>query len=211
MQVGAVERRSAGHAAHRKYLQFDPLTGKIRIGLVPVNLRFHAPGVTLRNASLAHYKSQCDLPVVHVLANGPLGDLTLSKLMLHPHPDAMCCVALLARAFRSPSRIASINFTAAFSFHLGRSVFFRGLGNALLIASRTIRRCTPSFLATPAIVPIPNSYSRRICSYNSTFALRPTSSLHSGFARIRVTVRLGGWAKSNRRTGPDQSTEIKCV
>ena len=24
----------------------------------------------------------------------------------------------------------------------------------------------------------------------------------------RVTVRLGGWAKSNRRTGPDQSTEI---
>ena len=99
MQVGAVERRSAGHAAHRKHLQFDPLTGKIRIGLVPVNLCFHAPGVALRNACLAHYKSQCDLPIVHVLANCPLGDLTLSKLMLHPHPDAMCCVTLLARSF----------------------------------------------------------------------------------------------------------------
>jgi hypothetical protein len=42
MQVGAVERRSAGHAAHRKHLQFDSLTGKIRIGLIPVNLRFDA-------------------------------------------------------------------------------------------------------------------------------------------------------------------------
>jgi len=29
----------------------------------------------------------------------PLGDLTLSKLMLHPHPDAMCGVALLAWSF----------------------------------------------------------------------------------------------------------------
>jgi hypothetical protein len=99
MQVGAVERRSAGHAAHRKHLQFDPLTGQIRIGLVPVNLRFHAPAVTLRNASLALSKPQCDLPVMHVLANCPLGDLTLRKLMLHPHPDAMGCVALLARSF----------------------------------------------------------------------------------------------------------------
>jgi hypothetical protein len=33
------------------------------------------------------------------IANCPLGDLTLSKLTLHPHPDAMCYVALLARIF----------------------------------------------------------------------------------------------------------------
>ena len=99
MQVGAVKRRSAGHAAHRKHLQFDSLTGKIRIDLVPVNLCFHTPGVTLRNASLAHEKSQCDLSVVHVFANRPLGDLALRQLTLHPHPDAMCGVALLARSF----------------------------------------------------------------------------------------------------------------
>jgi hypothetical protein len=65
-----------------------------------------------------------------------------------------------------------MNATAVFSFHLGRSGFFRGFGIALPIASRTIRRCTLSFLDTPAIVPTPNSYSRRICSNNSTFALQ---------------------------------------
>ena len=69
-----------------------------------------------------------------------------------------------------------MNSTAAFSFQRGRSVFFRGFGNALPIASRTIRRCTPSFLATPAIVPMPNSYSRRICSNNSTLALQSNES-----------------------------------
>ena len=31
-------------------------------------------------------------------------------------------------------------------------------GNAQPTASRTMRRCTPSFLETPAFVPIPNSY-----------------------------------------------------
>src|SRR5439155_9510698 len=48
--------------------------------------------------------------------------------------------------------------------------------NALPIASRTMRRCTPSFLATPVIVPIPNSYSRRICSNSSTLALQSNES-----------------------------------
>ena len=48
-----------------------------------------------------------------------------------------------------------MNSTASFSFHRGRSGFLRGFGNALPIASRTIRRCTPSFLATPSDRPDP--------------------------------------------------------
>ena len=44
-------------------------------------------------------------------------------------------------------------------------------------ASRTSRRCTPNFRATPWIVPIPNSYSRRISSNSSTFALLSTPPL----------------------------------
>jgi hypothetical protein len=79
-------------------------------------------------------------------------------------------------AFRSVSRIASTNSTAAFSFHRGRCVFFLHGGSALPIASRTILRCTPSFLATPVIVPTPNSYSRRICSNSSTLALQSNES-----------------------------------
>ena len=47
----------------------------------------------------------------------------------------------------------------------------RGAGKALLMASRTMRRWTLNFLATPEIVPTPNSYSRRISSNSSTLFL----------------------------------------
>ena len=99
MQVGAVERRSAGHAAHREGLQLDSLAGEIGIGFVPVNLPFHAPGVALRNADLAHHQAEGDLPVVHVLANRPLCDLARGQFLLHPRPDAMCGVPLFAWRF----------------------------------------------------------------------------------------------------------------
>jgi hypothetical protein len=66
-------------------------------------------------------------------------------------------------------------------FQRGRSVFFRGLGNAQPIASRTMRRCTLSLLATPAIVPAPNSYSLRISSNISTFDLQSNEFLRSGY------------------------------
>lgn len=74
--------------------------------------------------------------------------------------------------------------SAAFNFQRGRSVFLRGFGNALPIASRTIRRCTPSFFAAPAIVPTPNSYSRRICLNKSTCLSSTASSSASGCAEI---------------------------
>jgi hypothetical protein len=81
-------------------------------------------------------------------------------------------MTLLPRSLRSDSRIASINDTAAAIFTAGRSVFLRCAGTAFRTASRTMRRCTPNFRATPMIDPTPNSYSRRICSYNSTLALQ---------------------------------------
>src|SRR4051812_13338469 len=89
------------------------------------------------------------------------------------------------------------------SLKRGRVVFFLNCGIALLTASRTMRRCTPSFLATPVIVPTPNSYSLRISSNNSTFDLQsndfpPTRAA----ARIRVSVRLEGGPKQNAE--PDQ-------
>src|SRR5437870_12904035 len=93
-----------------------------------------------------------------------------------------------------------MNGIAACSFGCGRSVFFRGLGKALAIASRTIRRCTFTFLATPAIVPTPNSYSRRISSNSSTLALHSNGLPLPGNARIRVSVRCQG--------GPIQTAEM---
>src|SRR4051794_39050998 len=88
----------------------------------------------------------------------------------------------LRGAFRSASKIPSTNAAVLASFQRGRSVLFRGLGSALPIASRTIRRCTFSFLATPAIVPTPNSYSLRISSNSSTFALQSNESLRGGLS-----------------------------
>ena len=79
-------------------------------------------------------------------------------------------------------------------------LFFRGFGNALPIASRTIRRCTLSFLATPRIVPIPNSYSRRICSNNSTLALQSNESPPFGQCPNQSTRSLEG--------GPKQTAEL---
>src|SRR5947209_5868018 len=111
-------------------------------------------------------------------------------------------------AWRSPCRIWSIKGITACSFGCGRSVFLRGLGKALAIASRTIRRCTFTFLATPAIVPTPNSYSRRISSKSSTLALQSNGFPLSGYSPIQGIRSLPRWAKLDRRTGPIQSTEI---
>src|SRR5437899_7037974 len=93
-----------------------------------------------------------------------------------------------------------MNGIAACSFGCGRSVFFRALGKALAIASRTIRRWTFIFLATPAIVPTPNSYSRRISSNSSTLALQSNGLPLPGNARFRVSVRCQG--------GPIQTAEM---
>jgi hypothetical protein len=70
-----------------------------------------------------------------------------------------------------------MNPDTAAIFTCGRSVFFLRAGVALRTASRTIRRCTPSLRAIPIIVPAPNSYSRRICSNNSTLALQSNPRL----------------------------------
>jgi hypothetical protein len=43
-------------------------------------------------------------------------------------------------------------------------------GTAVPSASPTSRRCRPSLRATPAMLPMPNSYSRRIASNSSTVA-----------------------------------------
>src|SRR5450432_2996046 len=83
-----------------------------------------------------------------------------------------------------------------------RAGTFRSGGTALATASRTIRRCTPSFRATPLIVPAPCSYSRRISSYSSTlFLLGKTTSVFSFSCRKQST----GFAFQG---GPNQTIEV---
>src|ERR1035437_3817268 len=139
---------------------------------------------------------------------------TASGISRHNRIHIRCAVCLcFLCALRSASRIASMNGIAPASFGRSRSGIFRSRGIALARASRTIRRWTPNFLATPLIVPAPCSYSRRICSYNSTLALLfskpyPPSGLRSPKQDTRLLVYRG--AKSEHRSGPIQSIELRC-
>src|SRR3954470_13804629 len=73
--------------------------------------------------------------------------------------------------------MASMNPSTAPSTGLDRWRYVRTGGSALFTAWRTRRRWTPNFRATPLIVPIPNSYSRRNCSNSSPFVLLPPPPL----------------------------------
>src|SRR5436190_787168 len=100
---------------------------------------------------------------------------------------------------------------AAASFGRSRSGIFRSRGIALASASRTIRRWTPNFLATPFIVPAPCSYSRRICSNNSTLSLlfsKPYPPFGLGSPKQDSWFLVYRGATSEHRSGPIQSIEL---
>src|ERR1700756_4490186 len=48
----AMERSATGHAAHAKYVGQLPLSADIRVGFIPVHLRFSTPNVGLWNERL---------------------------------------------------------------------------------------------------------------------------------------------------------------
>ena len=71
VQVGAMKGCSARHTTHRKNLKLDSFARQIGIGFVPINLRFHAPGVTLWNTRFSHQQAQRNFACVHVFADRP--------------------------------------------------------------------------------------------------------------------------------------------
>jgi hypothetical protein len=73
----------------------------------------------------------------------------------------------------------------------GRFAGRRFAGSAFWIASRTILRCTPSFLATPRTVSTPSKYSRRIFSNSSTLAFQSNRQpLPAGGTRLEQSYRF---------------------
>src|SRR5208283_1163783 len=80
-----------------------------------------------------------------------------------------------------------------------RSLRLRSGGCASASAWRTIRRCTPSLRAIPFIVPPPNSYSLRICSNSSTFALLFIPSL---LPHLQDAPVKWGWGRVASRIAP---------
>ncbi len=62
VQVGPVERRTAGHQAHGEHLDLGPLVGEIDPGLIPVDLSFLRPTVALRHERLSPQRRCCTGP-----------------------------------------------------------------------------------------------------------------------------------------------------
>jgi hypothetical protein len=97
VQVGPVERRAAGHRAHREDLHPGPLAAKVGPGLIPIDLRLLAQAIALRHEGLAPHQAHRPLALPHVVAHRRLGHRSARKLLQQPPIQAPRRMPLLAR------------------------------------------------------------------------------------------------------------------
>ncbi len=99
VQIGAVERRPAGHRAHREHLHLGPLVAEIDPGFIPVDLGLLRPTVTLRHERLAPYQPHLAFALAHVVAHRRLRDRGVGELAQDPAMNAAapCGAACAAR------------------------------------------------------------------------------------------------------------------
>src|ERR1035438_4214641 len=170
--IGPMKRPAARHAAHAERIDFPHLAVDLGVGFSyqstwPSWPHWYVCGTNTsppaRPNSIFRFRTYCRTVDSATSHSGR------SALKRHQIRCAVC--RCLRGAFWSDTRIPSIQGMTGAIFALSRLACFRGFGTALPIASRTIRRCTPNFCATPLIVPTPCLYSRRICSNNSTFVV----------------------------------------
>ena len=177
----------------------------------PPTLRTNRPGLLVPAHKSAAHRSRALTTPPPVCARARTGGSSLPPLFAPAAPpksarkcDARCgaaCAAICGRL----SRMASIKGISGPTTGRSRSVRLRSGGCASASAWRTIRRCTPSLRAIPFIVPPPNSYSLRICSNSSTFALLFIPSL---LPLLQDAPAQVGWANLQHRSGPFHSIEI---
>jgi hypothetical protein len=74
MQISTMERRPAGHRSHREDLHPGPLVTEIDPGLIPVDLGFLSPTVTLRHKRLPPHQTHLAFALAHMVAHRRLGD-----------------------------------------------------------------------------------------------------------------------------------------
>ena len=113
------------------------------------------------------------LPPLHIVPHRPLRCRCCWHFLAHPLPDPLGCMPLL-------SGCLAISFQNPIDKPGHRGQLHRGsfCPSSSAQASRSAPPPAPSAGAPltsakiPMIVPTPNSYSRRICSYNSTLVLQ---------------------------------------
>src|SRR5208283_3833355 len=99
VREGAMERSSTGHTAHAKYVGQLSLSADIRVGLIPVHLRFSTPNIGLWNERLAVNHRQREFSFANVASDRRLGHFHFWHLRSDPAPDPMCGVPLLPGGF----------------------------------------------------------------------------------------------------------------
>ncbi len=152
-----------------------------------------------RNEHLRVLQPEPAFPARHVAANCRFAYRVVRVILSYSVPDPVSGVALLA--WLVTVGLQDLVYEIAHQIEL-RSLAHRPFplgGSAPFSASRTIRRCTLNFLATPTIVPTPCSYSRRTCSNNRTLAPLSNRRLLSG-----RSPREGYRSDAG---GPNQSSE----
>jgi hypothetical protein len=157
------------HTAHAKHVHLLAISRDVCVRFEPIHLRFISETIRLRDEYVVLCRAD-----LHFSAPRS-GGLLIPRHWPEASPDSnvnpMCRMPLLRRR-------TAVRFQNAVDKFLQRSQFrLRSFRNLLLrwqwspSACRTIRRCTPNVFATARMVPTPCSYSRRIPSNSSTFAL----------------------------------------
>jgi len=196
MEIHSMIGSAAGHRTHLEHLQLHAFATQDRPDFVPVHLPFRPPLVGLWHEHFAVLQSQLLRATLHVAAHRTLAPVEADNFRTQPVEDAAGRVALLRwrRKIRSQYLIDEIGNRVRL-----RSRRCWGLGAAgstLHSASRTIRRCTPNFRDTPAIVPTPNSYSGE-----SVRKLPPCPSWLASYASVAPSTKRSQhphrWAKVN--------------
>jgi hypothetical protein len=181
---------TVGRQCHRSHARRVAYSGG---KLIPIDLGLLSPTAALRHERLAPQQSHLTFALVDVVAHRRLSDRGVREFRQDPTMNAPRRVALLARctAVLGKRLVDEVGNRAQL-----RLVPFRVMVRRW---QRTRNRSANNppmnakLRGTPAIVPTPNSCSRRSCSNKSTLALQSTKGplIHQGDRRLRD----GGWAK----------------
>jgi len=92
-----MERCATGHAAHAEHILLLPLAHDVGKCFVPIDLRFYAPVVALRNECLSDFDTHLAFPMLNILPNRALTQIAAWNFCQQSLPDPVRGVALFAR------------------------------------------------------------------------------------------------------------------
>lgn len=99
MPIRSMECVAGGHAPHCEDVQLSRFSAEFHRGFIPVQLRFRAQSIALRNEYFGSRQTQFVLALAHVASHLRFGNLLLRMLTPQPRPNPMCRVSLLAWRF----------------------------------------------------------------------------------------------------------------